>query len=217
MASRAKTLGASMTLAGVMISGCVAQKTADEELLPFATRDGGVQDAAMPVVDAATVQRCTNTDPIAQLLCQLTPQSGGQTQQPATVPDLSGLLGSLGGLGNIANVLGTVLGTPGRGTNNTNTGLSGLVDLVNLAGGLANIAQLFNQLLSGQSLLTTLFNGGGTPQQQQPTSIADFLRGLGIPVAGSGSTTLTQEPTANQCANPTTPAQQFACALQQSM
>ncbi|MET0286175.1 MAG: hypothetical protein ABW352_16965 [Polyangiales bacterium] len=219
MASFGKNAGASMALAGLMFSGCYTQKTADDELLDFT---GSANDAAVVVPDAGAVviadassaPKCAGTDPIALLLCQLTPQTQQPQQQPA-VPDLTGLLDSLGGLGNIAEILGPALGTsPTRpGTTPSTAGASDLVNLVNFAGGLANIAQLFNQLLGGggQSL-PGLFAGGGT-QSMQPASLADFLSGLGIPVAGA-PTTITEEPTETDCANPTTPAQQFACALQ---
>lgn len=222
MASLVKTAGASMALAGTMMSGCMTSKTVDDELLPFArSEDGGASahDAAPAPAPAladagSTAAKCASSDPITQLLCQLTtPANSAQPQQAAT-PDLTGLLDSLGGLANIATILGPIVGTtPTRVTTPTSTQSSGLVDLVNLAGGLANIAQLFNQLLSGQSLLSSLFNGGA--QTMQPASVADVLTGLGIPVAGP-DTTLAAEPTESECANPTTPQQEFACALQRA-
>jgi hypothetical protein len=210
--------GASMALAGLMLGGCYTQKTADDELIDFSgsANDASViapDAAANVIVDAGSAPKCAGTDPIALLLCQLTPPS--TTQQPqAAAPDLTGLLDSLGGLANIAEILGPVLGTtPTRpGTTPAPGAQPGLVELVNFAGGLANIAQLFNQLLGGGGQSLPGLFGGGT-QSMQPASLADFLSGLGIPVAGA-PTTIAEEPTASDCANPTTPAQQFACALQ---
>ncbi|HEX5659333.1 MAG TPA: hypothetical protein VFX59_19195 [Polyangiales bacterium] len=211
MASFLESAGAGMALAGLMMTGCYAQRPLDEELAEERADASALPpDAGAPVADAGA-PRCSDTDPIALLLCQLTPPASAQQPQ-AGIPDLTGLLNSLGGLGNIAQVLGPVVGTTtGRPATPAQ---GGLVDLVNLAGGLANIAQLFNQLLGGASQLTALFEGTAQPNQQLP-SIADFLNGLGIPVAGP-DTTLTQEPTADECAKPATPAQQFACALQQA-
>jgi hypothetical protein len=203
---------ASMALAGLMLTGCYAssQPLDDQLTEDFEHADAGVvpQDAA---VADASAPGCTGADPIALLLCRLVPPAQ-QPQQPAGIPELSSLLNGLGGLANVAEILGPIVGTPNPRPGTEPTG--GLVDLVNLAGGLGNIAQLFNQLLGGgQSTLPSLFTGA-QPNQQQP-SLADFLENLGIPVADP--VPLTEEPSAHDCAAPATPAQQFACALQQTL
>lgn len=225
-----KRVHTALTAGGLLLtqlSGCYKNQTADEELIDLPgmdeSADGAVIAPDAGVVDARPASSC-GTDPISQLFCTLVPATNTTPTAPAaTTPDLSGLLGTLGGLGNIASVLGTVLGTGNTAVRPTTptSDQSGLLGLIDLAGGLGNIAALLNGLLNPQQAaqpsladLFAAFSGqqqANTPPPALPT-LADILKGLGIPVANSP--VVTSEPTAQDCSKPATQAIAFVCALQ---
>lgn len=226
-----KRVHTALTAGGLLLSqlsGCYKNQTADEELidLPGAdeSADGAVIAPDAGVVDARPASSC-GTDAISQLFCTLLPPANTTTPMApaATTPDLTGLLGSLGGLGNIASILGTVLGTGTTATRPTTptTGQSGLLGLIDLAGGLGNIAALLNGLLNPQptaqpSLADLFASLSGQQNTSEPApalpTLADILKGLGIPVANSP--VVNSEPTQQDCSKPATQAIAFVCALQ---
>ncbi|HEX5661706.1 MAG TPA: hypothetical protein VFX59_31160 [Polyangiales bacterium] len=193
-------LGSIPWLLSSALGGCYAHHTADEELLDIGFPEEAYPDAGA-ARDAGPINKCTQTDPIQLLLCQVT--SGGG-------------LGGLGGLGGTGTGTGTgtgqtpdlgglqdiidLLGGAGGAGGGTNTGAGGLQDIIDLLGG-----------LNGGGL-----NGGGQGTGTGANPFQDFLdqlnagrRDAGAPVPPPATGGVTEA----QCAKATDLQTRFLCAV----